>query len=65
MSATVMKCSTCHRVIVVEACQRKPNDPGDHDPAYHVAQAYHVQQPAGTCWSCGEQWPCETLRDHR
>ena len=57
-----MTCSTCHRTIVVDASVRRPNDPGDHDPAYHVAVAYHVERADGTCWSCGGPYPCETRR---
>jgi hypothetical protein len=58
-------CDVCHRAITVDACARRPNDPGDHDPAFHVAKAYHVEQPDGRCWSCGEPWPCTTLEAYR
>jgi hypothetical protein len=50
----------CHKVIEVEACVRKPNDPGDHDVAYHVAQSYHFAKE-GRCVSCSEAWPCPTI----
>ena len=34
-------------------------NPSVHDPAYHVAKAYH--QGELTCDSCGQLWPCETI----
>ncbi len=58
-----MTCPTCHRFIVVEACQRRPNDPGDHDPAYHVAQSYHFDKD-GRCVSCAKPWPCPTIEEY-
>lgn len=59
-----MACPVCHRVIAVEACERRPNDPGDHDPAYHVAQAYHIPDRKGDCQSCGEAFPCSTREEY-
>ena len=55
-------CVECHRLIEVEP---HGNNPGDHDPAYHVAHAYHVERADGSCWSCGEQFPCDTRREYR
>jgi len=70
-------CQVCRKKIVR---QGYGNDPGDHDPAYHVAQAYHfprkVQQldcyggldcritTVEICWSCGEDWPCPTIKEY-
>lgn len=31
----------------------------NHDPAFHVANAYHKDKD-GKCASCGESWPCIT-----
>lgn len=59
-------CPTCHNPIRVEG---SGNSPGDHDPAYHVAQAYHYAipcEPLGiqVCWSCNKAWPCPTIQEY-
>jgi hypothetical protein len=59
-------CPVCHRWIVDDGFG---NSPGDHDPAYHVAQAYHYQVPAKmmrvqVCASCGKTWPCPTIQEY-
>jgi Fe-S-cluster-containing hydrogenase component 2 len=53
---TPYDCAICERRIAVEA---SGNSPGDHDPAGHVARAYHVNV-SGKCQSCGQPWPCRT-----
>jgi hypothetical protein len=53
-------CVQCHRRIVDEP---RGNNPGGHDPAYHVAHAYHIQRKDGMCWSCGKPYPCPTMRE--
>lgn len=54
-------CPICHREIVVDASAKGP---GDHDAAYHVAQAYHTAKAREggpwLCESCGNAWPCPT-----
>lgn len=53
-------CDICGGVIVEEAFG---NSPGDHDPAWHVAEAYHRPYD-GKCVSDGLDWPCQTHKDY-
>lgn len=54
-------CTVCGRAIVTEG---SGNSPGDHDPAYHVAQAYHYRRPDDLCASCSQLWPCPTIEEY-
>lgn len=36
-------------------------DSGKHDPAYHVAKAYHVVTTDWLCASDSKPWPCATI----
>lgn len=58
---TFRLCDVCGEVIYVEASGNKP---GSHDPAYHVAQAYHYPKQDGYCASCGQRYPCLTVEEY-
>lgn len=60
VSMLVYACNVCGMVIVIEAYG---NSAGDHDPAYHVAEAYHRPYD-GKCISDGKDWPCQTHKDY-
>lgn len=50
------KCSIC-------GCD-DPSDLKNHDPAYHVAKAYHYPKEVDKklyCASCEEVWKCSTI----
>lgn len=42
VSVHVNMCDVCHNIIVKDAHGGPHPSPGDHDPAYHVAKAYHT-----------------------
>ena len=39
---TPYKCNICYKWIIKEASGGLHPSPGSHDPAYHVAKAYHT-----------------------
>lgn len=61
-------CGICGNIIANEAHGGNKPSAGDHDPAFHVAKAYHVEKEIETltwgkikiCQSDMNPWPCST-----
>lgn len=51
-----MRCDICHKIITKLS---------DHDPAFHVAKAYHTKTLDNRCISDKEQWPCKTIKSFK
>jgi transcription elongation factor Elf1 len=64
-------CSICGLHITTEATGQPKVSAGSHDPACHVANAYHVARPRNSdeepqvCQSCGEEFPCSTRQTYQ
>lgn len=65
----IPECPICFRLIHNEARGGTKPSAGDHDPAYHVAKAYHVEKEIEKtltwgkikiCQSDMNPWPCST-----
>jgi len=56
------RCDICGRVIPTGLPPLA--DSRYHDPAYHVAKAYHVPGQFNLCVSDGHYWPCPTSLEY-